>query len=68
MRKSVQMVIADERFRVLSVSAKDSVKKTAEQLLEWVSQGENKNVFEPFACELAKELNCCFRVDCRNLE
>ena len=67
MRKFVQMVLTDEGFRVLSVSAKDAV-KTAEQLLEWSSQPENNNVFEPFSCELVEELDCCFRVDCRNLQ
>ena len=50
-----------------SVSAKGAV-KTEEQLLEWSSQLENSNVFEPFACELAEELGCCFRVDHRNIE
>ena len=67
MRKSFLMVLGDEGFRVPSVSAKDAV-KTAEQLLEWSSQTESNNVFEPFACELAEELNCCFKVDCCNLE
>ena len=44
MRKSVLMVLADQGFRVPSVSAKDTV-KTAEQLLEWSSLTENNNVF-----------------------
>ena len=61
------MVLADEGFRVPSFSAKDAV-KTADQLLEWSSQAENNNVFEPFACELAEELDCCFKVDRCNLE
>ena len=64
MRKSADG--ADEGFRVPSVSAKNAVIKTPEQLLEWSSQSENNNVFEPFACELAEELDCCFSIDCRN--
>ena len=67
MRKFFLMVLADERFRVPSVSAKDAV-KAAEQLLEWSSQTESNNVFQPFAWELAEELDCCFKVDCCNLE
>ena len=51
MKKSVQMVITDEGFRVPSISAKAAV-ETAEKLLEWCSQPENSNEFELFATNL----------------
>ena len=54
------MVLADEGFRVPSVSAKGAV-KTVEQLLEWSSQIKSNNVFEPFACELAEGTQLLFQ-------
>ena len=66
MKISVQMVLT---FRVQSVSTKDAVKSACRTTAGVVLPGKKQQyVFEPLDCKLAEELDCCFRVDRRNLE
>ena len=65
MRKSVQMVLTDEGFRALSVSAKNAV-TTAEQLMEWSSQ-PRKNVLRWFIGS-KNVVEGVFGVNCANMK
>ena len=55
-RDAVQLVLMDKGFKIPSSSAKTAV-ETAEKLLEWCSQAENKEVFGQFATDLLQELH-----------
>ena len=61
-RKTLQTVLSHERFRVPSISSKDTV-KTAEQPLDWSFRGKEQQCVWTFCGELAEELNWCFRDD-----
>ena len=58
-RVAVTLILKDEGFGLPSTPA-SSARVTAEKLLEWSSQQENKPVWEAFAEQLVSDLNRCF--------
>lgn len=59
-RKSIQLVLTDGGFNIPSVPAQ-TAQKTAEKLLEWVSDSDNSSLFASFASDLIKQLESCFK-------
>ena len=58
-RVAVTLVLKDESFSLPSMPAR-AARDSAEKLLEWSAEQQNKTAWAAFAEELVRCLNCCF--------
>ncbi len=61
LRAALSLVLKDEGFGLPSVPA-ERARKTAENLMEWTSDTDNKQVWGEFADELVLSLKGCFQM------
>lgn len=60
-REALTLILKDEGFGLGSGPA-ERARKAAENLLEWISDSDNKELWEQFAGELVTSLKGCFQV------